>query len=144
MKRTLIWLFPLLFSALLLSSSSRQGAEEERFFHLDVFVDPYGVPLAAWQVHVEDETGRAVLVGIEGGEHAAFVEPAYHDPAALQGERVILAALSVDSDLPRERTRVARLHWSVRGDVEPDFRIELQAAADPSGAQIHPKVEVQR
>ena len=109
MKRALIWLFPLLLSVLL-SSSSRPGAEEERFFHLDVFVDPYGAPLAAWQVHVEDETGRAVLVGIEGGEHAAFVEPPYHDPAALQGERVILAALSVE-DLVRAG-KVRYIGWS--------------------------------
>jgi hypothetical protein len=84
------------------------------FRYLDVFIDPQGKPLAAYQFELVAPKG-VQLVGIEGGEHKAFAHPPYYDPKALQqGERIVIAAFDTGADLPAGRTRVARL--SVRVD----------------------------
>jgi hypothetical protein len=53
------------------------------FTFVDVFIDPQGKPLAAYQFELRTTAGEAKLVGIEGGEHAAFAHPPYYDPKAL-------------------------------------------------------------
>jgi len=81
------------------------------------------------------------LVGIEGGEHAAFRDPPYYDPKAMMHERVILAALNAGDDLPKSRTRVARLHLEIDAD-HPDFATHLIVAAAPDGSHIAAEVSV--
>jgi hypothetical protein len=105
------------------------------FRSVDITVDPHGRPLAAYQVEIRVTRGDALIVGIEGGEHVAFHNPPYYDPAALQNRRIILAAFNTADarDLPAAKTRVARLHVQVRGDVPPQYAIRLDTAADAAG-----------
>jgi len=106
-----------------------------RFEALDVFVDSGAKPLAAWQFELAAERGDVKIVGLEGGEHAAYREPPYYDPAALQNHRIIVAAFNTGRDLPAGRTRVARIHVQVTGP-EPEYAIRLAAAASPDGERI--------
>lgn len=104
-----------------------------RFAWIDVTIDPQGRPLAAYQFELKTVAGDVKIVGIEGGEHAAFSEPPYYDPAALSNNRVIIAAFHTGKDLPAGPTRVARIHVRVAGPVAPEFSTDLQVAAGAEG-----------
>src|SRR5262245_47301946 len=84
-----------------------------RFVAIDIHVDSKSQPLAAYQIEFWDSSKVAKIVGIEGGQHAAYREPPRYDPAALQNDRVVLAAFNTGDDLPAGRTRIARLHLAV-------------------------------
>jgi len=107
-----------------------------RFETVDVYVDSGGQSLAAYQFEMAAEVGDVKIVGLEGGEHPAFRNPPYYDPAALMQNRVIVAAFNTGRDLPRGRTRVARLHVQITGDRQPEFAIRLDAAGNAAGARI--------
>ena len=70
------------------------SSSEIRFVPVDVYVDPAGAPLAAYQFELKTVAGAVEIVGVEGGEHEAFSEPGYYDPAALKNNRIIIAAYS--------------------------------------------------
>ena len=127
-----------------------------RFEAVDVFVDSGARPLGAWQVEIKaifGNTGGATvprsvkLVGIEGGEAAAYKQPPYYDPAALHEsqiqERIVLAAFSTDvqgAGLPTGKTRVARLHVQVTGGAgEPEYVVKLMTAGAADGSRIDAK-----
>jgi hypothetical protein len=113
-----------------------------RFTHFDVFLDAGDKALGAYQVELRCTTSNVTLVGIEGGEHGAYKEPPYYDPAALhnpRGSRVILAAFNTGADLPAGKTRVARIHVQVAGPA-PEFQTRLVAAADSSGGAVEAAV----
>jgi hypothetical protein len=104
-----------------------------RFGHVDVFLDSAGESLAAYQCEITATAGDVTLVGIEGGDHAAFAQPPYYDPKALGQNRIILGAFSTGADLPRGRSRVARLMVQVTGAARPAFDATVQVAAAPDG-----------
>jgi hypothetical protein len=107
-----------------------------RFAFLDVYVDAGDASVAAYQLELVATAGDVTIVGIEGGEHAAFVEPPYYDPAALkESERVIIGAFDTGDDLPHGRTRVARVHVRIAGPA-PEYELSLTVAADADGAEI--------
>lgn len=108
-------------------------AQEIRFVTVDVLVDPAGSTLAAYQVRVEDAAGHAKLVGVEGGEDRSFTAPPHHDPRALQGGAVILAAFDETDAGPRGETRVARLSFAVEGGGLPEFIATAEVVASPDG-----------
>jgi len=107
-----------------------------RFTAIDVHVDSGAQPLAAYQLEFTAIRGDVKLVGIEGGEHAAFASPPYYDPAALMNHRVILAAFNTGHDLPTGKSRVARLHVQISGDATPEYQIKLTVAASPDGEPV--------
>jgi hypothetical protein len=111
-------------------------AANVRFGYVDVYIDPRGTPLAAYQFELKVASGDVKIVGIEGGEHNAFREPPYYDPAALMNGRVILAAFNTGADLPATKTRVARVHVRIAGAEQPQYSISMEAAADASGRPI--------
>ena len=113
-----------------------------RFAVVDVFVDAGDAPLAAYQFELRATTHNVALTGIEGGEHAAFGRPPYYDPKALLEERIVIAAFNTGADLPRGKTRVARLHVQVTGDVEPAYDAKLQVAASTDAKQIPATISV--
>jgi hypothetical protein len=119
-----------------LAQEGAPQAERVRFEAVDVYVDSGRAPLAAWQFELAAESGNAIIVGVEGGEHPAFAEPPYYDPAALSHGRIIIASFSTGDDLPAGRTRVARLHMQVTGDTPPDYAVRLQVAASRDGERI--------
>jgi len=121
---------------LLAMNAYPQQAERVRFEAVDIVLDSGDLPLAAYQFEFAAETGQITIVGIEGGDHAAFKEPPYYDPAALRNNKVIIAAFSTANDLPTGQTRVARIHVQVAGDVEPEYVVVLKVAASPDGERI--------
>jgi hypothetical protein len=120
---------------------AQQPATEEgrtRFCAMDIFVDSGSTPLAAYQLEFAATNGVAKIVGIEGGEPAAFHEPPFYDPKAMQQERVIIAAFSTapSASLPTGKTRVATIHFQMTGTKPPKFELKLQTAGDPQGNKI--------
>jgi hypothetical protein len=107
-----------------------------RFTYLDVYIDSKDQPLAAYQFELAAERGDVKIVGIEGGEHAAFKAPPYYDPAAMSQDHVILAAFNTGKDLPTGKTRVARVHVQVAGEAKPEYVIKLEVAASSEGQPI--------
>ncbi|HKX61260.1 MAG TPA: hypothetical protein VJS65_05440 [Verrucomicrobiae bacterium] len=122
------------------------GAEAGRFMVVDVMVETGNQPLAAYQIEVAgtNSNGTVKVVGIEGGEPAAFRSAPYYDPAAMQGERVILGAFSTApaAQLPRGEMRIATVHCLVSGDSRPVFRATVSAAATPDGQPVSIQVNV--
>jgi hypothetical protein len=119
-------------------------ADAVRFEAIDVFVDSGQLPLAAYQFELISETAGVEIVGIEGGEHAAFSTPPYYDPQAMNNNRVILAAFSTDNALPTGRSRVARIHLQVTGPAVKEYRTWLRTTADADGQQIPARVSIAR
>jgi len=119
-----------------LSQETSLDTAAVRFEAVNVYVDSGDRPLAAYQFEFAAETGEVTIVGIEGGEHPAFTEPPYYDPAALSRNKVIIAAFSTAKDLPKGRTRVARIHVRVSGDIEPEYVVALRVAASADGERI--------
>ena len=111
-----------------------QTDEELRFETVELVLDPVGETLAAWQVRLVDPSGRATVVGIEGGEDPAYAEPPFHDPEALAGGELVLAAYDTSGAGPRTETRVARLHLAVRGAAPATFEVTVEVAAAREGA----------
>ena len=132
------------------TTSTTPFASDVRFQSVDVTLDPKGQPLAAYQLEfVADPSARSgqaaarvKLVGVEGGDHAAFREPPYYDPAALSQHRVILAAFSTSADLPKSATRVARLHVQIAGDGQPQWSARLIVASSATLDSIPAEVRV--
>src|SRR5258708_11805614 len=86
-----------LFFGLAAELPAQQPADEEgrsRFCAVDIFVDSGSTPLAAYQLSFAVTNGLAKIVGIEGGEHAAFRQPPFYDPKAIQNEIAILASFN--------------------------------------------------
>ncbi len=121
------------FALLLLISLISFGARPTtRFEYIDVFIDPGNKSLAAYQFELKTDSNTAQIVGVEGGEHAAFKSAPYYDPTALSKNRIIVAAFNTSSDLPKTKTRVARLHMRLTGDAKYQLQLESSAGADGS------------
>jgi hypothetical protein len=116
-------------------------AATTRFSWVDVYVDSGDWPLAAYQIELGATAGDFRIVGVEGGDDPAFAEPPFYDPAALQAGRVILAAYSVEDELPTGRIRVARVHVMLDGPT-PEFAAWLDVAATVDGGRLDVQVDV--
>ena len=121
-----------------------QPATSPTFAAYDVFVDSGDKSLGAWQFEWLVPGGGARIVGVEGGEHPAFAKAPHYDPRALQGGRILVAAYSTDRELPRGRSRVARVHLMIDAGATPEFAVQLQACAEGDGAALAATVSWQR
>jgi hypothetical protein len=110
--------------------------ERVRFTPLHIYLDSGQRQLAAFQFELKAIAGQIKIVGVEGGEHAAFQEPPYYDPAALTNNRIIIAAFNTGTELPTGETRVTTIHLQVIGDIEPEYQLDLTVAADTDGSEI--------
>ena len=144
MLRGLLCLLLFLFAAAELPHPAAvvQEPAAPTFVALDVFVDSGARTLAAWQCELNFRAAK--LVGVEGGEPAAFADAPHYDPAALQGGRVILAALAADEPLPTGRVRVARVHVMASGSELGDYTLGGITAASRFGERIRVDFEVRR
>lgn len=119
------------------------AGSDVRFTYVDIMLDSKGQPLAAWQVEVAAEMGEVSLVGVETGEHPAYAKrPAYYDPAALKGRRIIVGDFSLDANLPKGKTRVCRLMLEIKGAAKPVYAAKVMAAADNEGKKIDVAVDI--
>ena len=115
-----------------------------RFAPVHIYIDSGDKPLAAYQFELKATSGQIKIVGVEGGEHPAFREAPYYDPAALMNDRIIIAAFNAGRDLPARRTRIATLHLQILGDAEPEYQLTLVTAADADGTELPVKITYER
>ena len=111
-----------------------QPTTSPRFDYLDIYLDPHGTPVAAYQFELNVDPAAATIVGVEGGDHPAFKSAPYYDPAALTRNRIVVAAFNTGSDLPNTKTRIARLHLRVTSP-NPDYHLHLDTAAGADGRE---------
>ena len=121
-----------------------QPSNTPRFRAVDVFVGSKDKPLAAYQLEFTASAG-AKIVGIEGGEHAAFKEAPFYDAKAMQHERVIIGAFSTAKadKLPTGKTRVATIHLQTTGDQPLRFEVQIKTAATVDGRKISAQASAQ-
>src|SRR5258708_27395682 len=113
---------------------------QPRFAWVDAWIDSHGQPLAAYQFELNSTGGGVTLVGVEGGEHPAFTPPPYYDPKANLENRIVIAAFNTGDDLPRGRTRVARVMVRITGSAK--YSAALQVAASPEAKPIDTDISV--
>jgi hypothetical protein len=120
------------------AAAAQPQGQGVRFQAVHVSVESGDQPLAAYQLDLRASIGNVRIVGIEGGEHPAFADPPYYDPAAIQGDRVIIGAFSTAhaDTLPAGRTRIATIHVQLTGDRQPEYKAELSVAATADGDAI--------
>jgi hypothetical protein len=124
-------------------TAARPAEGSVRFVPVHIYLDSGNVPLAAYQFELKARTGQIKIVGVEGGEHPAFREAPYYDPAALMNDRIIIAAFNTGTDLPHGRTRIATIHLQILGDAEPQYELKLVVAADADGVSLPGKIMLQ-
>jgi len=100
--------------------------------------------LAAYQFELKAAAGQVKIVGVEGGQHAAFKEAPYYDPAALANDRIIIAAFNTSSELPTGRTRIATIHLQIIGEAEPDYELKLVVSADADAREIPAEISFEK
>ena len=100
-----------------------------RFAYVDVYLDSADRSLAAYQVEFSASSDVKVL-SLEGGDHVAFKPAPFYDPAALNQNRIVLAAYSTGESLPTSRTRVARVHVQAAGAVSPQIKLVVAGSTD--------------
>jgi len=123
-----------------------------RFAPLHIYLDSGKSSLAAYQFEVrvvrepplQPAAGQIKIVGVEGGQHKAFKEAPYYDPAALANDRIIIAAFNTGRDLPTDRTRIATIHLQIIGDAEPQYELKLIVAADADGKEIPAEITFEK
>ena len=120
------------------------GKERVRFTPLHIYLDSGQRQLAAFQFELKAIAGQIKIVGVEGGEHPAFQEPPYYDPAALANNRIIIAAFNTGTDLPTGETRITTIHLQVIGDIEPEYQLDLTVAADTDGSEIPAEITFEK
>jgi hypothetical protein len=126
------------------NESAQPKSPRVHFKPIAVYIDSGGESLAAYQFELITKAGQVKIVGVEGGEHKAFANPPYYDPAALQHDRIIIAAFNTSKDLPKGRTRVATLHMQITGDTEPQYEIKLTVVANADGKKINADISVEK
>jgi hypothetical protein len=115
-----------------------------RFAPLHIYLDSGKKSLAAYQFELRAAAGHIKIVGVEGGQHKAFEEAPYYDPAALANDRIIIAAFNTGSELPKGRTRIATIHLQIIGDAEPDYELKLTVAADAGANEILAEISFEK
>ncbi len=115
-----------------------------RFSPLHIYIDSGNQSLAAYQFELKATAGQIKVVGVEGGEHQAFKEAPYYDPAALANDRIIIAAFNTGRELPKAKTRIATIHLQITGDVEPEYELKLVVAADENGKEIPAEISCEK
>ncbi len=149
MKRVLIASLIIACPVLLLlapaaTHASKRIEQKVRFAPVHIYLDSGSKPLAAYQFELKAVTGRIKIVGVEGGEHPAFKEAPYYDPAALMNDRIIIAAFNTGDNLPTGRTRVATIHLQILGDAEPEYQLTLVTAGDTDGTELPVKITYEK
>lgn len=124
--------------------ASRVIESKVRFAAVDIYLDSGSHPLAAYQFELKVTRGKVKIVGVEGGEHPAFREAPYYDPAALTKDRIIIASFNTGDDLPTGRTRVSTLHLQITGAAEPEYELNLTVAADAEGQNCPAEIALER
>lgn len=118
-----------------------------RVLSVDIVMDSGEEPLGAYQVEFtvarEGSKPPRVIV-VEGGETAAFASSPRYDAKAVRGGRLILAGFSLEAEenLPKGRTRVARVHLRVEGPgPQPTATARAMVAGNGRAERIEASAE---
>ena len=124
-------------------SKSPDGRPDDvRFGVVDVVIDSGPLPLAAYQFELKVTAGDVTLVGVEGGECGGVPPAPLLRPGCAARQRIVIAAFDLGTDLPRGKTRVARLMVRVRGTVAPAYEATLAATAADDGKPVPATISV--
>ena len=141
----------LITTGLVISVLAQQSQQEERpvqpgvrFAPLHIYIDSGNEGLAAFQFELKAVTGQVKIVGVESGDHAAFKQPPYYDPAALANDRIIVAAFNTGRDLPSGRSRITTIHLQIIGDIQPEYELDLIVAANADGENVPAKITFEK
>ena len=144
----------LLCAALICTTTGETVARQDsysgtvRFEAIDIYLDS-AEPVAAWQFEMDERNGLMTVVGVENGSSQAFSEAPYFDRDAVRlgdADRIIVADYSLDAEdtLPVGRIRLATIHFMLSGDVTPDYRLSLVAAASADGKPVNASISMDR
>jgi hypothetical protein len=120
----------------------RPAANSPRFAFVDAFVDSKDQPLAAYQFELTAQGPGVTLVGVEGGDAPAFADPPYYDSKANVQNRIVIAAFNTGANLPRGRTRVARVMVRLSGAAPAKWSAKLDVAASSDAKSINANIDV--
>ena len=120
----------------------RPAATSPRFAFVNAYVDSKDQPLAAYQFELTAQGPGVTLVGVEGGDAPAFADPPYYDPKANVQNRIIIAAFNTGANLPRGRTRVARVMVRLSGSAPAKWSAKLDVAASSDAKPISADIQV--
>lgn len=123
------------WAALVLAAAATAPRAAE-FEVVDIVIDTGGRPMAAYQFEVICD---AKLLGVENGDFDPRAP--YHDPAALQTGRIVVAQYTL-AGAPSGKVRVAALH--VQHDGKPDYQAKIIVVAGPEGERMDATIEVVR
>jgi hypothetical protein len=123
------------------SPASHPLLASPRFTAVNVYIDPKGQPLAAYQFELMAQGAGVTLVGVEGGEHPAYAEPPYYDPKANVENRIVIAGFNTGDNLPTHRTRVATIMLRVTGATPPNYVAKLQVSASGDAKPIDADIQ---
>ena len=124
------------WAALVLAAAVTAPRQAE-FETIDIVIDTGGRPMAAYQFEVVCD---AKLLGVEKADFDPRAP--YHDPAALQGGRIVVAQYTLAEPAPSGKVRVAALH--VQHDGKPDYKAKIIVVAGPEGERMDATIEVVR
>ena len=112
----------------------------------DVFLEPHGEPIAAYQLKIWDQNSAVKILSVEGGEHKSYRKPPFFDPKAIQKNVIKLAAFATDPPdaLPNRKTRVATLHVEINEALNPRLIVVIEAAARPGGSRIFTEATISK
>jgi hypothetical protein len=129
---------------------SQSFAEDDlRFAAIDIILTS-SQPAAAWQFELKDRHGLMQVVGVEGGESAAFEGAPYYDREAVRlgtADRIVVADYSLADvrELPVGRVRIATIHLTLSGDAstDSDFELNLITATTRDGKVIDASISIE-
>lgn len=129
----------LIIVACLTVCGAAEGSGEVRFAALDIYLQT-STPVAAWQFELNSRHGKMQVVGVEGGDSAAFRRAPYYDREAVQlgeADRLVVADYSLASvdELPSGRFRIATIHVMTSGVID-DIELTLITATAHDGTVI--------
>lgn len=138
------------------SAFSDEPSSGLHFFSIDLLLSTEEAEeLAAFQIELfqENENNPYQLVGVEGGNIAGFEKPPHYDLKAINGHRVILAAIKSSNDggkINRSTSgksttrRLVRLHWVGSIPLKSSEEIKFKRAKflNASGAELKTEVQI--
>ncbi len=115
-----------------------------RFAPVHVYIDSGRHSLGAFQFELRTIRGNVKIVGVENGEHKAYKDAPYYDPAALANNRIKIAAFNTSGELPSGKSRVATLHLMITGSIEPQYKLDLTVSADGDAEEIPAEISFEK
>lgn len=132
--------------ACLCFASSALAESDLRFASVDIYLET-SEPVAAWQFELSGKYGKMKVVGVEGGESAAYQRAPYYDREAVrlgEADRIVVADYSLADidELPSGRTRITTIHLMLDSEDDEDIESTLITATTYDGRVIDASISL--